>query len=401
MFQPYYIKLKTAGKDRSRIPLAVSNVARSLFAAFYVLIINYLLLNYRSTEVLNAFVVCMSLANALMVLPNWGGKDLVQKLIAADPSSSPKTLAPLMGARILFSLLIAVVVLFFQLPISYKIFIPCMVLFRSVSSLTEALVIHRKKHVFFLSFDLLFYSVITLLLFSSQSRNNPVESVFSLLLIAECLRTLTGVWYFRSSLSVTFNPAKIKESLYRTKHFFLIALTGFISSRGDLYAVGLILDAGLMSTYYILLGMLSLSHIVYSTFVGTFASGILRYQEATFAKFSRDWTFHGFIYGIAAGSGIYLVSEGFYKLDLPIFLYPFIAANIFLFSLTLTQFYQLTRSNEQGHILRAMLAGSSCNLALCFILIPPFGLGGAFAGNTLGLLIIYIFLKARNHTWKK
>jgi len=382
----------TRVKRFQRLMLSLSNVSRTAFISLVGLFINYVLLNYKANSLLEAYVYCISLINLFLVFCNWGGKDYNTKLLVAAPDKLKDSLNAILSSRLLLFLPALLVVCLIPGPLSFKLFIAFYLLLKVSTSVFESVITVQKKFHLFLLID--FCLNLLLLLIICTDRNvNDIGLFLAELLGIECIRLLACLLFFKNYVDPRFNFKKGFALVSASKNYFFIALAGFICSKADLYAVGLTLHKGQMSTYFIILNLVGLSQIGYATLVSTFSSNIFRYTTASFKNFASSSLKTGLLYSILSTMVIYLLCNYYYHIRLD-FLFTFLVLiNLLIFTMVLIEMYNFTRMEKQHIILKALIIAGVLNITLSPVLCFYLGLTGAFLSNTLGGFLTLAFFK--------
>jgi O-antigen/teichoic acid export membrane protein len=390
------------GKSRKqfkRLFLSLSNVSRSLFVSFFGLLINYILLNQKSDQVLNPYVYCISIVNLMMVINNWGGKDFAVKAIVRDPGKEQKLLNEIFNARAILFLIIITAFLLVPFSLDFKLFISMLLILKTFNIVFEAVItVHKKFHEFVFLDLILNLGFVALILFDNN-KTDPRVFLIELLCV-ESIRLTFNIIFFRKSIRLHIDLKGGLRIIKESSTFFYMALFGFICSKADLYVVGLASSSSEMSRYFIILNLVSLSHVVFASFQGTYASTIFRYSKDSFKKFSRFSAVLGFLFSVAACLLIYLLCSVYYKIQIGYTFTGTILLNIFTFSLVLTEMYRHTRLGKQKAALYILILCGIINISVSYALIGSLGLLGAFIGNTTGAFCTFLFLKiSSNSGW--
>lgn len=379
-------------KSLRRLLLSFSNLSRAVFISLIGLVINYILIRYKSREILDSYVYCIAVINVLMVFCNWGAKDYSVRYLSSDPGRFSETLGHLLTSRVILFLPALLVVLLIPANVPFKFFIALYLMLKSFTSVFESVITVQKKFVAFLFIDFVLNVVLvaTILL---DRKENDVQIFFAELLIIEFLRFASCFLLFKKFVVVNFDLKKSLSLIGASKSFFFVALAGFVCSKADLYAVGIVMKKEQMSLYFIIINLVGLSQVAYATLVGTYSANIFRYSADSFRNFSVFSLKAGALFSLVSWAGVYVLCNYYYKIPTGPFFSALIFVNIFLFTLVLTQMYHFTRLEKQPVILRALIFSGVINVVLSLLLSGPLGQTGAFLSNTLGSLCTLICFK--------
>lgn len=379
-------------KQIDRLLVSFSNISRSLFVSIIGLVVNYILIHYKSGSVLNGYVYCITLVNLLFVFCNWGGKDHNIQVMAQNTSAFNETFSILLMSRLVLFIPTLIPVIFLPASLMFKCFIGVYLFLKVTSSFLESIISIQKKFHSFLLIDLFLNTTLVSLLLLDRNYDSPQVFLTELLMI-EVFRTLICFMFFGKHFSYTPNFNKILLFLKGSRHFFYISLAGFLCSKADLYVVGILMDGAELSRYFILLNLVILGQVAFHTFISTFRSAILRYNEKSFARF-RYWSLRvGALYSIACTGAIFLMSNIYYKLNLSISFTTLVFINLFVFSLVSTQVLAYTRIDKQRAMANIILFSGLVNVLLSLVLVRFIGVEGAFLSNTAAQLLNYLLFR--------
>lgn len=379
-------------KQTKRILLAASNVSRSVFASFFGLLINYVLVRFKSPEFLQVYVYCITTVNLLVTLVSWGGKDYSLQTYARQPAQLAETTSALISSRILLlaPLLLIFVVAPFGYP--YRPIIALLLMTRTFFLVLEPLVIIRQRIPTFLRFDFLL-SAIFLVLVLLDGNTSDARLFLWELLAFEVVKLLICYFWLAKGLHIHINLQLGLSTLKNGWLFFLSSVMGFICSRADLYVVALRLERPLLSDYYILSTLLVVCQVAYSAFITTFSAGIYRSSRTNSKKFFAGIYPVGLLLSLPATLAIYFVGTFYFDLVLSSTFILLIFLNICIFSVVTTDFYRLRRTNRQLALLKVIGASGAVNLAFSFLLTSYFGILGALTANTLAIGFTALLLR--------
>lgn len=387
-----FTEFKNIRKTIKRLVLSASNVSRGLFLSVFGLLLNYILLNYKSSTILDTYVFCIAFVNLLLVFNNWGGREYTIQTLSLKSSESKTSLSSIINSRFILFILLLIPIFFTTHFFGFKKYIIVLLFFKTLNSVFESMIIIHKRFFFFMIIDLVLNVLfIGTILFDSNI--NSAELFLIELSALELIRLVIHLIAFKKSIAFKLNFKTGLHSLGQSKRFFLVAFAGFVCSRADLYAVDVFLDKHALSTYYILINLVILCQIFYTTFVSTFSSNIYRYNSSAFKKFEFYSAWRGTLISIAGTACIYFLSTYYYKIKLDVFFIILVFANILSFTFVLIKVYYFTRLNLQKVILKVIVFAGCVNILLSMALTVPFGLKGAFLSNTVCMITTYYLFK--------
>jgi O-antigen/teichoic acid export membrane protein len=379
-------------KTYSRLILSVSNISRTLFASVLGLLINYILINFKSGPILDKYVYAITIVNLLFVFCNWGGKDFSVKKLAAQTHNLGETINSLTGSRLLLYLMVILPVILIPAEPLLKIFIAIYLLIKILLSVYDPLITIQKKFTRFFIIDLVLSTALLVVIFTDGNSNSPGIFLFEVVAV-ELIRLAITSYTFRNFINPGFSYSKSLSLLKESRHFFFIALAGFICSRADLYVVGLLLESHVLSYYFIILNIVALCQVAFAGLVNTFSANIFRVADNTFNKVGKRVIFLGLGFAFFSAVFFYLICEYFYHITTGIYMTIMVFMNILFFVSGLIEMYRFTRDDRQLAILNVLLISGATHIILSYIFAKNYMIEGAFASNTFTLLLTYLLLK--------
>jgi O-antigen/teichoic acid export membrane protein len=388
---------KKRSKSFQRFLQIVSNLSRSFLATFFVILINYILLQHKSSSILTTYVYSISIINLFFAIINWGGKDYITKAYTKEPFAVKELTAKLFGSKLLMSFIMIPFVFFLPTSLTVKFFIATYLIVKTFNQVYESLIVLQKKYHLSLAFDLFFYVVLLVVICVDGNKDN--SSIFlTEVLFLEVLRNAFYAFLFWRETAFTLNFTKCLQVIKASSIFFYIAIAGFLCSKADLYTIGLLLGKQSMSIYYIITNLVAFCLIAYASINGTFVSVILRYNQKNFEKFTRFSIYTGLIFSFFSALAVYTICRYYYGITISLWFGILVWFNVFGFTRVLMQMYRYTRFEKQNLVLRCLIVAGLANVLLSYFLTPSMGQTGAFTANTIS---VYINLFALQMAYKK
>lgn len=384
---------KTTRRFLKRTLSSILNVSRTCFTNLFGLLISYMLIQHRSV-LLDTYVYCMAAATLLINLSNFGGKEYLVIQLSKEQHNLKHAVRGLLKSRTFFSLATACIILFLPLTFTLKCWLIAYLFIKTWQFVFDALTLTQRKFQLFTSIDLVIYSGFTLILYTSRYQLN-LGLFLATLILLESVRLAAALIVYRSLLTESYRSNSIFKPIQTAFPFFLLAITGFLSSRIDLYVVGTVLSKSEMNNYFIILNLVSLSQIAYASLMSTFSGSIYRFRLSTFEKFSVQTIYLSAVLSSLAGIGIYTICTFYYNIPFDHVFVLLIISNIFLFHFVMMEVYAYNRKGLQRRLPGIFLLSGLLNLLLSFLLATAFGIKGAFLSNTISALINVLLLKTR------
>ncbi len=375
-----HLKVIFSGKMAARFLLSGANTLRLLGTSVFGLIINYTLLRFKSPVLLDSYIYCLTVAGVLLVICNWGGREYAVRELSLDVAGRAKAFGTILLGRLAIAAVFSIAVLVFP-HIRYPLAVIALLLTRTVVSAFDALIIVQKKFRFSLIAELVTNGLFVIVLLSDGNTSDTGRFLWAWMLF-EVIRMAAYAWLFKSHVSFRFPKTAVFASLKQAVPFFAVALAGFTCSRADLYVLGFGMTSADLSRYSILLNFIILCQVLYGAFFGAFTSNILRFDANAFLRLRQNLFWAGLVFAVAGALVVYALSILFFGEKLSWFFVLSAWINLFAFSNTFTSVYHFTRLNRQNVILKVIVVAGVLNVIASAMVVPQFGIYGAFACNT-------------------
>ena len=275
---------KKRNKFFNRSLLALYNTGRRLLIAVFGLILNFILVNYYPTEVLNTYVYFVSVFGLFYVFTNWGSKFFITKQISNSPKDISHLVSGSISSKLILCLLCSIIIIVLPLEIGTKLLMILFLLLRSLTPIFNGLIIYNKNSqpvfIIEMSLNVLF---LVFIFFNTNSINSSSLILYFVLL--ELFKSLYYFYTFWNKLSLNLSIHKGFRVLKKSIYFFSVSFAGFIASKSDFYIVGILIDQKTMSYYFIISSLSAISMVIYASLINTFETSIYRFSESVFKKY--------------------------------------------------------------------------------------------------------------------
>lgn len=384
--------IKDNKKLLKRFYLSISGVLKTLFVSLFGLLINFILLHYKDPSILDTYVFCIATVNLFFMFSNWGGKEYLIVTLSKNQSRLHEKSADIINNRIIFSLISGCLIVFLSIEIEIKIFIILFVLLKTLSAFFDSLTTILKNFHQIILFDVLLYGLFTFFVYYDGNTSNIIVFLFELLVL-EILRLLFYMYIYRKYYSLKLSIKLAFDVAKQSIPFFLLTVSGFLSSKADLYVVGIMLNKSEMSIYFIILNLISFCQVAYASFINTYSSNIYRLSNYSFRKFSNYTIYISSAISIFSAFLIYIICNLYYKIDFDILFSVLVAINMFIFNFVMIEVFNFNKRNKQKHLPKIFFITGLLNLLLSYAFIPSYGTIGAFFSSTLSALFSLFFLR--------
>jgi O-antigen/teichoic acid export membrane protein len=334
----------------------------------------------------------------LLVIANWGGKEFIIRELSKSTLNRQEINGNLLMSRILLIFVVSVIVLIIK-DIKYKPIIIALLAIRSLQTIYDSDVMLSKSFKFAFLVELLI-SIVFIMLLILFGKNSALWFVY-VWLTAELFRLLAYIVRFKVQINWSGFFSSSAYLLKLSFSFLLLSVAGFACSRADLYVLGYMLKPFELNNYYILLNLVILCQVVYTTINGTYSSNLFRINSNSFSRYLSFNLKIGVVFAFLGTFLVNLFNFLYYHQCLSFYFLSLVFLNLFCFSQTLALVYLFTRENKQ-HIITCIIVGVGIfNILISFLLIPSFGIIGAFISNTASACLTTLLLRLMGRKQKR
>ena len=321
---------------------------------------------------------------------NWGNRDFLIRKYSANPAKIETSFFSNFFSRSLLLVIAAVFFFFFPLPVAI-VSITLVFLMHSYNSLESLIVYQQKFEIQLWAETIGFLSIILGLFYFQIFTVTTFISMYCIAFVLKIILVLTRIDWRKKAFKITFSIDEFKESML----FFLLGLTGLLSSRIDLYIVNSIVSNKIISEYQLLTSAFLMLQSASSLIITTINKQLYRLRETTFEKVKN--ILHKLALPIVAvGSfGIWVLLEKFVNLgvDWKVYFVAGLAAiPSFFYALPVMNLY---KKKCEKKVLFANLITIGCNILITVLLLAKFGIQGAIASACISQWI-YLFIIKQN-----
>jgi len=340
----------------------------------------------------------MAIINLCLTFSGWGLRDFLLKQSARPHSEFTKTWHLTFFSKILLCSPLFVLMTFW-LGSAILPFVAAVFVFRTLNAVYEPLIISNNKGASFFAFDL-FIVTVSLFLIGLKCIATT-NHFFYFLSVSECLRFIICLGTFKMPFIFSLRLNTLIQFLYKTKFYFLLVVVSFFQSRIDLYLLAFLLNPNNLNQYQIISSLLSLVQILLSGFVMSYSKLFYRNIQSSETTFTKIVKRSGYLAAILASLSIYLILNIVYHFDFSLLNALLVALNIMFFAYVLLGVFVYTKNDWQKKMMINVAIAGIINLVCCFVFMPRFGITGALAANTAGLMALALKMQKGEYSKNK
>lgn len=220
----------------------------------------------------------------------------------------------------------------------------------------------------------------------------PISSITLIHLFALSMiwRAVVSLICFRKW--ITWSVPRI-EYFKTTFPFFLLAISGVLQQRTDLYCVAYFLPDTETAAYQVYFNFLIFCQFLASLLLSPFAKNIFRLRPASLRSLERTFVLAGIPLSFVSMLTVALLIKFVYQLEITLIQYALGYIYVLMFYVYLLRNYELGKTYRQAHAALLGFIASAVNLILCFFLIPSYQITGALVAGTVAQIVVAILYR--------
>lgn len=379
------------GMPAKRIKTAGTNALRQLLVPAGNLLVSLLVVRLAAPELWGSFVKILVWITLASQIAMWGSKEFLLRHFSKAPAQVTEWWQNNLVSRLPVALL-TTLLLIYLIPATYLLFALVWYFFLFFTHSFEVLVIYQRKFVATILIESLGFGLLLAGIFASGSNLNLWYLLIGFTII-QGLKCLLYAWLFRHFIIKHRHWKFGKTHLFGTVSFFLLAITGLLQSRTDLYIVTILLPEEPTAFYQVWISMMLYLQASAQFIILPYVKNIYRLPLSGLKKVRRWLAGFGTVI-IPAGLGMaWLIAKyafGF-ALDWTILIWSgLIAIPVFLY---LPLIYCCYRCNGERQMLGLNLVALLVNAALSLWWINIYGINGALAASATSQWVIFFTLQ--------
>jgi len=366
----------------------ILNIARSLAVPCFNFLIAVIGVKYLGKNNWGDFIQILLWIYFIAFIANFGNKDFLLREFSKSPASLDKSFFSNLLSRSLLLTLSLILLLFFPLKTALLSILLIILIF--IYQSLESLVIYNQKFLAQLISEIVGFGVIIGTIFFTNEINTDV------LIYSYCLAFLLKIVIVLPSLKLNFISPEFKFSTSQfqlTFPFFLIGLSGWLSSKVDLYLVNIILPKEELAEYQLIITAFLLLRSLAALIIYPFTKHIYRLQRKTIKKISRLLFIVSAPLVIIGTFLIWFIFEKIVLLNVSIDLYILGALSSLPYYFFIIDIFLFYKNKNETKVMYVNFSAAILNFILAILLIPNYGITGALIGVMLTQYITLFMYK--------
>lgn len=380
-----------------RFRIVILNTLANMSAPVANMVCSWLVIRWISPELWGSYTKIFLLLMLALQITGFGSKEFLLR----EFSKSPKDIFNhwFSSLRSRFFLVIGGIILFVFFPFEndLKITLICWLLVRFLYLSFDPILLFQKKIGITLLLESLALVFFGLLLWI-RPENTGVLWLMNSFLLLDALKALVLSVYFSKEIKTALNGGYRMSFFTGAFPFFLLSISGMISSRADLYLVSFNLDKIQVAQYSVLLNFLiylqALSNFIFQPFMKNFYR---INRQATKRMITQFWGI-GILVAMLGVPAILWGCAIFFHLEFnTVFLWIGILYVVPVY-FYLPKIYYLYKIGKEKTVLNVNLAGIILNISLNILWLPSLGMTGALLAASLVQVLnvaLYLFIEKK------
>lgn len=368
----------------------ILNIARSLAVPGFNFLIAIIGVKYLGKNNWGDFIQILLWIYFVAFIANFGNKDFLLREFSKSPASLDRTFFLNLISRSLLLTLSFILLLFF--PLKTALFSILLVLLLFIHQSLESLVIYNQKFFTQLVSEIVGFSVIIGVIFFTNEVNTDI------LILSYCLAFILKIAIVLPSLKLNFNALEFKfspDQFQLTLPFFLIGLSGWLSSKIDLYLVNIMLPKTELAEYQLLITAFLLLRSLAALIIYPFTKHIYRLQRKTIKKINRILVIASAPLVIMGTLLIWFVFEKIILLNVSIDLYILGALSSLPYYFFIIDIFLFYKNKKETKVMYVNFSAAMLNFILAMLLIPNYGITGALIGVMFTQYVVLFIYKIK------
>jgi O-antigen/teichoic acid export membrane protein len=368
----------------------ILNIARSLAVPCFNFLIAIIGVKYLGKNNWGDFIQILLWIYFVAFIANFGNKDFLLREFSKSPASLDRSFFLNLISRSLLLSLSFILLLFFPLKTALLSILLVLLLF--IYQSLESLVIYNQKFFTQLVSEIVGFIVIISVIFFTNEVNSDI------LILSYCLAFILKIAIVLPILKLNFNTIEFKFSLSQfqlTLPFFLIGLSGWLSSKIDLYLVNIILPKSELAEYQLLITAFLLLRSLAALIIYPFTKHIYRLQRKTIKKINRILFIASAPLVIVGTFIIWFIFEKIIFLNVSVNLYIFGALSSLPYYFFIIDIFLFYKHKKENKVMYLNFSAAIFNFILAILLIPKYGITGALLGVMFTQFVVLFIYKIK------
>jgi O-antigen/teichoic acid export membrane protein len=368
--------------------ILLGGVAR-LLAALFTVTVSLIVIRTQSSQLWGEVVPLMLVLEFGFTIIGWGALPYLIQQFSLHPHTRKNDWSQSAVSR--SGLLLAFLLLIAFLPRSVDIKLGLMIWAtgRYVYQCFEPIAQVERNFVFsiFLEISALLVMVAPVFLLSTPLSVTTLVNLFAASMIWRAVVSLIYYWQW-----IRWSAPKV--SYFKTSMpFFLLAISGVLQQRTDLYCVAYFLPETETASYQVYFNFLIFCQFLASLLLSPFAKNIFRLRPASLRSLEKTFVLAGIPLSLISLLAVAFMITFVYRLEITFFQYALGYIYVLMFYVYLLRNYELGKTYRQGHAALLGFIASGVNLILCIFLIPVYHITGALLAGTIAQVVVAVLYR--------
>ena len=344
-----------------RLYKIILNTTRSFAVPGFNFLIALIAIKFLGESKWGEFVQISLWMYLIVFLANFGNKDYLLRAYSKNPSAINHHFLNNLLTRSIILLTSFLLLFYFPLNLALVGIVLCLLIF--IYQSLESLVVYHQKFLAQLVVEVIGFGIIITPLFLIQD-----VTTFNLLIIY-CIGFSIKIIVLVSNLKLEIITKNIRVSFHQLSQsfpFFLIGLSGWLSSKVDLYLVNIYLPKEELAKYQVLISAFLMVQSISASVVYPFSKHLYRMHDSSINKLKRILGLSAFPIISICCFTIWLIFEKILVFRFPNYIYLF-----------LVDLFILYKKGCEKTVMSINFGAATFNLIFALFLIPMYGILGA------------------------
>lgn len=355
-----------------------------LLAALFTVTVSLIVIRTQSAALWGEVVPLMLILEFGFTIIGWGALPYLVQQFSLHPNTMKSDWSQSVTSRAALLLAFLIIIGFLPQPLEIKTSLMLWATGRFVYQCFEPIAQVERNFTMTLLLELSALLVVILPLFL-LSEPLQVQTLVNLFAFSMVWRAVLALIYFRKWISWS-TPG---ISYFKTSFpFFLLAISGVLQQRTDLYCVAYFLPDSTTASYQVYFNFLIFCQFLASLLLSPFAKNIFRLRPASLRSLERTFILAGIPLSFISMLAVALMIRFVYQLEITLIQYALGYIYVFMFYVYLLRNYEMGKTYRQGHAALLGFIASAVNLILCMLLIPTYQITGALIAGTMAQMVV-------------
>jgi len=360
-----------------------------LLAALFTVTVSLIVIRTQSPELWGEVVPLMLILEFGFTIVGWGALPYLVQQFSLHPRTMKSDWSQSVASRAALLLVFLIFIACLPQPIDIKSGLMVWAAGRFVYQCFEPIAQVERNFAFSIFLEITALLVMAVPIFFVTA---PIDTItlVNLFAISVVWRAVASLVYFRKWIAWSMPDI----SYFRTSFpFFLLAVSGVLQQRTDLYCVAYLLSDTETAAYQVYFNFLIFCQFLASLLLSPFAKNIFRLRPASLRSLERTFVLAGIPLAFISMLAVALLVRFVYRLEITLLQYALGYIYVLMFYVYLLRNYELGKTYRQGHAALLGFIASAVNLILCIFLIPAYQITGALIAGTVAQIVIAILYR--------